>query len=607
MKKSICISILLVLLFINSKAQQFARGADVGWLSEMEDYGRTFNNDNGQQEDLLDIFKDHCINSIRLRVWVNPTNTGGYSDKEDVLQLAQRAWNKGFRIMIDFHYSDDWADPGKQYKPAAWENYTVPQLTQAIYDHTYDVLDGLRVLGITPEWVQIGNETNDGMLWDEGRASQHMDNYAAFVTSGNNAAKAVFPDIITVVHVSNGWDRTRFQWNINGLVNNGARFDAIGMSLYPEPGEWQTMNSQCLTNMQELVALHNKPIVISEVGMSWSYEAEAKAFVEDIIDKNMSLGNKGLGVFWWEPQCYNWRGYDKGAWNPNTRQPTIALDAFMHNCSTTDCNGDENGLAYIDGCGTCVGGNTGIEPCIVDCNGDENGTAFEDGCGMCVGGNTGLTPCVALEVTFMVDMTGVDVSNGVYITGDMTTTGPNWNIIQMTSDGDNIYTATFIINSNEEGGYYFLNGNNWTARETVPSECVGAYESDRGYLISAENTTFANVWGSCETLSTDCHGTPNGRAFEDRCGICVGGNTGLEPCLHGIDLTAGWNLISYPFEPPANIETALESIWQYVEVVKDFEGFFAKSNSAHLNSLSALEIGKGYFVYVNENCHIQWP
>jgi arabinogalactan endo-1,4-beta-galactosidase len=132
---------LFALLFIftqKSPAQQFARGADIGWLSEMEASERIFYDKNGQQKDPLDILSEYCINSIRLRVWVNPAN--GYSGQADVISLAQRASAKGFRIMIDFHYSDNWADPGKQTKPAAWVSYSVNQLNQAVYDHTFTVL-----------------------------------------------------------------------------------------------------------------------------------------------------------------------------------------------------------------------------------------------------------------------------------------------------------------------------------------------------------------------------------------------------------------------------------------------------------------------------------
>jgi arabinogalactan endo-1,4-beta-galactosidase len=568
---------LIFFTVIPSFGQDFVRGADIGWLSEMENEDQVFYNDDGIEEDVLDILHDHCMNSIRLRVWVNPENAGNYSGKEDVIAQAKRAYAKGFRIMIDFHYSDNWADPGKQYKPAAWEQYSVAELTQAVYDHTYDVLNALKNEGVTPEWVQIGNETNDGMLWETGRASAGgMTNYANFISSGHSAAKAVFPDIITVVHVANGWDNSLFQWNIGGLINAGAQFDAIGMSLYPEPGDWQTMTANCLTNMQDMISQYNKAVMISEIGMSWSYETEAKAFVEDIITKNQSLGSMGLGVFWWEPQCYNWVGYDKGTWNPNTQRPTIALDGFMINCTqNTDCNGVENGTAYIDDCGVCVGGTSGREACI------------------------------PVDVTFTVDMSGADVSQGIYVTGDMTESGGNWSIIEMTDNGNNTYSVTFSMMSGEEGGYYFLNGNDWANRETVPPECVGMYESDRTYLIPRENTEFISIWNSCDNIQVDCNSIAYGSAYIDGCGNCVGGTTGLEAC-RVIELTTGWNVIGYPVAEKQSVEQALTSVWENLEIVKDMESFYSKQNNPALQSLTEMEWGKGYLIKVDADCQLRW-
>jgi len=568
--KYILVVLWLVVFSVQSFSQKFARGADIGWLSEMEDVGRTFYNDNGTEQDVLDILSEHCINSIRLRVWVDPENGGDYCGKADVLAQAKRASDKGFRIMIDFHYSDNWADPGKQYKPASWGTYNTSQLTQAVYDHTYDVLNELKKIGVAPEWVQIGNETNNGMLWDDGRASQHMNNYAAFVSSGNKAAKAVFPNSITIVHVANGWDNDLFRWNIGGLLSNGAQFDAIGMSLYPDPDDWRTMTANCLSNMHDMVSRYNKPIVISEIGMSWSYETEAKAFVEDIIEKNQSLGAKGLGVFWWEPQSYDWNGYDKGAWNPTSKRPTVALDGFMTNCANTDCNGVENGTAFIDDCGACVEG------------------------------NTGLSACAPVEVNFTVDMTGADVSNGVYITGDMTATGGNWSIVPLNQIKPNIYATSFSLYPETQGGYYFLNADDWNARETVPAECIGYYTADRGYRIPTADTTFFSVWSSCEQ-KLDCNNTPNGTAYFDDCNVCVGGNTGLVACaVQEIPVKAGWNLISINVRPN---DTSIASVFSGLELllVKNMDSYWMSSQPEIFNSLQTITPGEAYLVKMNEN------
>jgi len=305
----------------------FAKGADVSWLTQMETSGYKFYNSSGTQQDVLQILKDKGINSIRLRVWVNPAD--GWCNKADVLAKAIRAKNMGMRIMIDFHYSDSWADPGKQTKPAAWVSEDINALKTSVYNHTLDVLNTLKTNGITPEWVQVGNETNDGMLWEEGRASKSMANFAALINSGYSAVKAVNSAIKVIVHISNGYDNSLFRWMFDGLKANNANFDIIGMSLYPTTANWTDLNNQCLTNINDMVSRYGKPVMIVEVGMDVNSPATCKSFLTDIITKvNSVSGNNGLGVFYWEPESYNWQSYSLGAFD-NTNKPTVAMDAFL--------------------------------------------------------------------------------------------------------------------------------------------------------------------------------------------------------------------------------------------------------------------------------------
>lgn len=305
----------------------FARGADVSWLTEMESAGRKFYNSSGAEGECMSILKGLGMNTIRLRVWVNPA--GGWNGTADVVTKAARAKNLGMRIMIDFHYSDTWADPGHQLKPAAWAAQDINSLKTSLATHTTDVLNALKTAGITPEWVQVGNETNDGMLWPEGKASVNMANFAQFVNAGYDAVKSVFPSAKVIVHISNGWNNTLFRWLFDGLKSNGGKWDVIGMSLYPSPTNWQTFNAQCLANMNDMVSRYGKEVMIVEVGMSWDQAASCRAFLEDLIAKTRSVpGDKGLGVLYWEPQSYgNWKGYTLGAFD-NSGKPTDALNAF---------------------------------------------------------------------------------------------------------------------------------------------------------------------------------------------------------------------------------------------------------------------------------------
>lgn len=316
----------------------FAKGADVSWLSELESNGTLFYDANGKPQECMALLRDLGMNSIRLRVWVNPD--GGWCGKDDVVAKAWRAQKLGMRLMIDFHYSDTWADPGKQYVPAAWKDYTFEQMKQAVADHTRDVLTALKERNIDVEWVQVGNETSDGMLWNDadgadalavtGRASKNMANFAAYVNAGYDAVKAVYPDAKVIVHLDKGNKLSQYTWMFDGLKQHGAKWDVIGMSLYPDwitDQTWQQVSDDCLANMQTLSTKYGCNVILSEIGMVWNSE-NAAPFLKKMVDgcKALSICE---GVFYWEPETYgNLNGYDKGAFD-DSGKPTVALqEAF---------------------------------------------------------------------------------------------------------------------------------------------------------------------------------------------------------------------------------------------------------------------------------------
>ncbi len=175
----------------------FARGADIGWLTEMESQDVLFYDAQGTETECMSLLKSIGMNSIRLRVWVNPTD--GWCNKSDFLIKAKRANDLNMRIMVDFHYSDSWADPGKQNKPAAWVGLTFPELISAVEAHTNDVLTALKDWNITPEWVQIGNETTHGMLWDDDESvsgyltANNGANYTQLFNAGYDVVKKYIP------------------------------------------------------------------------------------------------------------------------------------------------------------------------------------------------------------------------------------------------------------------------------------------------------------------------------------------------------------------------------------------------------------------------------
>ncbi len=336
MSKRLEVLILFSIFFFqpqNIKAQQFANGSDVSWLSQMEDYGYIFKNSSGVQENCLQILKEKGINALRFRVWVNPQN--GYNGKKYVAHEAYIADSMGFKIMIDFHLSDTWADPSHQTKPAAWANDSFSRLVQDVYNHVYDVLDTLKSIGVVPKWVQIGNEVGNGMLWPDGRAPANMSNFAQLINSGYDAVKAVDSTTQVIVHLEDGHKDNLFRQIFDGLKNYGAKWDIIGMSVYPYWANlpWAFDDSLALLTMKDMILRYNTKVMVCEAGYLYNQPVQAKDYLMDLIAKTKSVG--GLGVFYWEPESYNWQGYNLGAWDPTTKEPTVAMDAFLDSTTTS--------------------------------------------------------------------------------------------------------------------------------------------------------------------------------------------------------------------------------------------------------------------------------
>ncbi len=306
------------------------KGADVSWTSEIEANGYKYYNRSGVQKDIFAIMKEQGMTAARLKVWVNPAQ-GWYNSTQDVVAKAKRAKAAGLSVMIDFHYSDSWADPGQQTKPAAWSGYTFQQLMDAVWNHTTFVLQAVKDAGVTPLWVQVGNETSNGMLWNDGKASTNMKNYAWLTNTGYNASKSIFPNAKVIVHLANCFKNADNRWLVDGLVANGGKFDVLGFSDYPtnvSGSSWQTINSQCLTNLNDMVKRYGKEVMVAEIGVPWD-NASAQTIVKDMVTKvGQVTGGKGIGIFYWEPEARpGWNGYTMGAMD-NNGKATAAWDAF---------------------------------------------------------------------------------------------------------------------------------------------------------------------------------------------------------------------------------------------------------------------------------------
>lgn len=322
----------------------FAKGADISWVTEMEQNGMKFYNAAGTEKDCFQLMKDLGLNAIRLRVWVDPAEHDNWCNKEDLLTKAKRTKSLGMDLMVDFHYSDWWADPGKQNIPAAWESHSYEQMKTDVAKHTEEVLQLLKDNQITPKWVQVGNETSNGFLWDVGQADKNPKQYAGLFAAGYEAVKKVFPEAIVIVHLDNGSDNGLYNWNLDILKNDGAKWDMIGMSLYPYWAKKINSNvsaektiTDCIANINKVSQKYNCDVMIVETGMecadgegklaSAAVLSEGKAQLSRIVKEcRENTNGRCKGVFYWEPECKPSK-YSLGAFTEDGR-PTVIMDAF---------------------------------------------------------------------------------------------------------------------------------------------------------------------------------------------------------------------------------------------------------------------------------------
>jgi beta-galactosidase len=268
-------------------------GADISFLPELEAKGIKFS-DKGVQKDAIEILKDHGFNYIRLRIFNNPARDSGYSPKkgfcdlEHTKQMAKRVKAAGLKLLLDFHYSDYWADPQQQYKPAAWRGQDFNALKHSVYAYTVDVLRQLKAQGTLPDMVQVGNEINHGMIWPEGEIN-NLDSLAELIYMGVQGVKAVDPSTPVMLHIALGGQNLEARFFLDQMLDRNVPFDVIGLSYYPK---WHGTLDDLKANMTDLSARYNRQVMVAEY-------TQLKTEVNDIA---FGLSNnKALGTFIWEP------------------------------------------------------------------------------------------------------------------------------------------------------------------------------------------------------------------------------------------------------------------------------------------------------------------
>lgn len=304
-------------------------GADISSLTKSEDFGGVYKTADGVPGDALQILRDGGLNYARLRVWVDPAD--GYHDQAEILTMANRLAPLGIKLLVDFHYSDNWADPGKQNKPAAWEGLDVAQLEQAVYDHTFAVCSALAAQGTPADMVQIGNEINAGILWPDGDYN-HFDTLAALLTAGSRAVTDASPSTRVMLHIAEGGDNEMARWFFDNLTRRDVPFDLIGLSYYPF---WHGSLPELQANLIDLSTRYDKDVLVAEFAYAFTV-LDDDGFA-NIASRNLIVDGylftpdgqrrmlrdvmaivrgvpdgRGLGVFWWDA---TWTAVPGNGWD----------------------------------------------------------------------------------------------------------------------------------------------------------------------------------------------------------------------------------------------------------------------------------------------------
>ena len=325
--------------------ERAVRGADLSSLAKNEDKGALYFDAQGRQVDAVEAFADAGANVVRLKVWVDPAD--GYNTTDEVVATAKRAKAAGMKVMVDFHYSDRWTDPGAQGMPAAWVGLSPQGVADAVYAHTFDVLTALKEAGATADSVQVGNEINPGMLWPLGQTwdvnpkddvkGAQWDNLALFLSAGSRATKDVDAGTDVILHLTNINNGIGgLTWWYDEVTKRGVQFDTIGLSYY---GFWHGSMADLQHAVTTLSARYDRDVIVVENSYPFTLEDDAADPWENVIARENQLipgypatpegqaanfravqdvvapapGGRGLGVVSWEPA---WTAVTGNGWDP---------------------------------------------------------------------------------------------------------------------------------------------------------------------------------------------------------------------------------------------------------------------------------------------------
>ncbi|WP_018931693.1 glycoside hydrolase family 53 protein [Gracilibacillus lacisalsi] len=353
--------------------KEFIKGVDLSFVDEVETEGGQYY-ENGKAVDVMEILHRARVNAVRLRLWHTPT--GGYCNIDRTLKMAKRIKAYNMEFLLDFHYSDYWADPGKQTKPKAWENLSFEELVEAVYSYTKEVIEAFKQEDVTPDMVQIGNEITNGMLWEDGKIykeerSRKVENWAGIIPlikAGLDGVQAATKDddqIKTMIHIDRGGDNPGSRKFYDQMEKYQLEYDVIGLSYYPW---WHGPYEDFEANMEDIAIRYQKEIIVVEVAYPWivpdeipevdeapdfrehlvpGYPATVKgqrAYLEKLMETVKQIpDNLGKGIYYWEP-CWipskqEWSVGHENNWSHLTLfdyegNKLMGLDAFSNEKST---------------------------------------------------------------------------------------------------------------------------------------------------------------------------------------------------------------------------------------------------------------------------------
>ncbi len=346
----------------------FVKGMDLSLLRELEDRGAVFRL-KGNEMDLFTLMKKCSVNLIRLRLWVNPYSKrgesygGGMNDIATTIELARRTINAGMSFMLDFHYSDFWADPAKQFKPKAWKYLEGDALREQVYEYTKRVLCTLRDENLIPEFIQIGNEITNGFLWPDGKF-ENTETMVSLLRAGIQGAREILPSANLIIHLDYGTDNEMYRKWFKAIEPYDLDFDVVGMSYYPH---WNGSIEKLSENMNDISQQYDKDVMVVETSIAYTLDTlgcegivfgkdQEKAsgypsskegqrdFLSDLIDAVKQVKDRrGIGVVYWEPE---WLPIPECTWsNPQGQKymkETVEAGNANGNQALFDLNGNAN-------------------------------------------------------------------------------------------------------------------------------------------------------------------------------------------------------------------------------------------------------------------------